>query len=151
MLLTSIGSSAALSLRAVDGRVESQGSRLLRAIWPYVIEQLQSYVPPMQMTEDMIEEAARRFALLGDPTRLRILQTVMERGEMSVGAIAEVAGASRFNTSAHLNRLALGGLVARRRDGSTVYYRVDDKNLPRICDWMCQSLQLRAKALATRL
>jgi DNA-binding transcriptional ArsR family regulator len=103
------------------------------------------------MTAEMIEEAARRFALLGDPTRLRILQTVIEGGELSVGAIAGVAGASRFNTSAHLNRLALGGLVARRREGSTVYYRVNDENLPRICDWMCASLQQRATALAARL
>jgi DNA-binding transcriptional ArsR family regulator len=105
----------------------------------------------MPMTGEMIEEAAHRFALLGDPTRLRILYTVMEQGELSVHAAAEMAGASRFNTSAHLNRLALGGLVARRREGSTVYYRVNDENLPRICDWMCESLQRRAMALATRL
>jgi DNA-binding transcriptional ArsR family regulator len=101
------------------------------------------------MTAGMIEEAAHRFALLADPTRLRILHTVMERGELSVGAIAEIAGASRFNTSAHLNRLALGGLVARRREGSTVYYRVDDESLPQICDSMCNSL--RARSLASRL
>ena len=104
----------------------------------------------MQMTVDMIEEAAHRFALLGDPTRLRILHTVMERGEMSVHAIAEAASVSRFNTSAHLNRLALAGLVARRREASTVYYRVNDENLPRICDWMCESLYQSASALAGR-
>lgn len=102
------------------------------------------------MTADMIEEAARRFALLGDPTRLRILHTVMERGELSVGAIAETAHASRFNTSAHLNRLALGGLVARRREGSTVYYRVADENLPHICDSICDSLRQQAAAAAGR-
>lgn len=104
----------------------------------------------MQMTVEMIEEAAHRFALLGDPTRLRILHTVMERGEMSVHAIAEAASVSRFNTSAHLNRLALAGVVARRREASTVYYRVTDENLPRICDWMCESLHQRASALAGR-
>jgi DNA-binding transcriptional ArsR family regulator len=103
------------------------------------------------MNVDMIEEAARRFALLGDPTRLRILHTVMERGEQSVGAIAEIAGSSRFNTSSHLNRLALGGLVARRREGSTVYYRVADENLPHICDSMCDSLRQQAAARAGRL
>jgi DNA-binding transcriptional ArsR family regulator len=101
------------------------------------------------MTTGMIEEAAHAFALLGDPTRLRILHTVMEQGELSVGAIAEITGASRFNTSAHLNRLALGGLVARRREGSTVYYRVQDKSLPVICDSMCDSL--RNRSLTARL
>lgn len=98
------------------------------------------------MTADLIEQAAHRFALLGDPTRLRILHAVMEGGEQSVGVIALAAGASRFNTSAHLNRLAAAGLVARRREASTVYYRVNDENLPRICDWMCESLQRRAAA-----
>jgi DNA-binding transcriptional ArsR family regulator len=116
-----------------------------------VIEQLRSYGSGVQMTAGMIEQVAHRFALLGDPTRLRILHTIIERGELSVGAIAEIAGASRFNTSAHLNRLALGGLVARRREGSTVYYRVNDENLPQMCDWMCDSLQHHAKALAARL
>lgn len=100
------------------------------------------------MTPQLIEEAAHRFALLGDPTRLRILHTVMERGELSVGAIAEASATSRFNASAHLNRLANAGLVARRRQGTTVYYRVEDANLPRICDWMCESLTRRAASLA---
>ena len=81
------------------------------------------------MTADMIEQAAHRFALLGDPTRLRILHTVMERGELSVGAIAEFAGASRFNTSAHLNRLA-GGAGRSQGEGSPFYHGEDEKNLP---------------------
>lgn len=97
-----------------------------------------------------IEDAARRFALLADPTRLRILHTVMEEGELSVHAIAALAGVSRFNTSAHLSRLATGGLVARRREGSTVYYRVDDEQLSVICESMCASLRARAKVLAGR-
>ena len=98
------------------------------------------------MNDWEIEAAAHSFALLSDPTRLRILHTVMERGELSVHGIAEAAGASRFNTSAHLNRLATGGLLARRREGSTVYYRVTDQELPRICRSMCDSLHARAAA-----
>ena len=100
------------------------------------------------MKESEIEAAAHRFGLLSDPTRLRILRTVMEQGEMPVHAIAEATGASRFNTSAHLNRLAAGGLLARRRVASTVFYRLDDENMPRICEAMCDSLHRRALALA---
>jgi DNA-binding transcriptional ArsR family regulator len=90
------------------------------------------------MDDSDIEAAAHRFAMLGDPTRLRILHTVMDNGELPVHEVAAIAGASRFNTSAHLNRLALAGLVSRRREGSTVYYRVDDRRLRLICDSMCQ-------------
>ena len=99
------------------------------------------------MEDRYIEEAASRFALLGDPTRLRILRTVMEQEEAPVHQIALRAGASRFNTSAHLNRLALAGLVARRREGSSVYYRIGDGQLHTICEAMCSlcdSLRLRA-------
>ena len=90
-----------------------------------------------------IAAAARRFALLADPTRLRILHAVLGGAEMSVGAIAAAARTSRFNASAHLNRLAAGGMVARRREGSTVFYRVGDTRLIRICDIMCQSVEQR--------
>ncbi len=96
------------------------------------------------MNEWELDEAAHRFRLLGDPTRLRILQTVMTHGELSVQQIAGLAKASRFNTSAHLNRLALRGMVARRRQGSTVYYRIGDEQLGRLCDAMCASLQVHA-------
>ena len=102
------------------------------------------------MRDSEVEEAARRFGLLSDPTRLRILRAVMEQGEMPVHAIAAASGASRFNASAHLNRLAAGGLVARRRVATTVYYRLDDDNMPRICEAMCESLHRRAAAMAAR-
>jgi DNA-binding transcriptional ArsR family regulator len=94
-----------------------------------------------------IEAAAHRFALLSDPTRLRILRTLMEHGELPVYEVARLAGASRFNCSAHLNRLAAGGLAVRRREGSTVYYRVEDRLLAKICESMCQSLRAHAGVL----
>jgi DNA-binding transcriptional ArsR family regulator len=102
----------------------------------------------MPMNDAMVEAAAHRFALLGDPTRLRILQAIMARGELNVGRVAEAASTSRFNASAHLGRLADGGLLARRRQGTSVYYRTNDANLPRICEWMCDSLRSHARVLA---
>jgi DNA-binding transcriptional ArsR family regulator len=99
------------------------------------------------MTPELIEEAAHRFALLGDPTRLRILHALMERGELSVGDSAEAAGTSRFNASGHLNRLALGGLVARRPAGTTHYYRISDRRLSDVCDWICSAVKEQALAL----
>lgn len=100
------------------------------------------------LTEELIEEAAHSFALLGDPTRLRILRSLMERGELSVGEVAEASGTSRYNASAHLNRLALGGLVVRRQAGTTRYYRVADDSLANVCDWVCEAVRRRARAVA---
>lgn len=104
----------------------------------------------MAITAQMLDEAARRFALLGDPTRLRVLHVLMEQGERSVSAIAAAAETSRFNASAHLNRLAGAGLVSRRRDGNSVLYRIADENLPGICDAMCASLRAQARELLAR-
>jgi DNA-binding transcriptional ArsR family regulator len=103
------------------------------------------------MTPELIDEAAHRFALLGDPTRLRILHALMERGELSVGEVAHASGTSRFNASAHLNRLALGGLVACRPAGTTHYYRVADRRLSSVCDWICDAVTEHARALTTSL
>ena len=98
--------------------------------------------------ETLLEEAARRFALLGDPSRLRILSTLNESGELAVGELATLSGLTRTNLSQHLSRLAAAGLVGRRREGTTIYYRIVDESLGELCDLVCASLRERGRALA---
>ena len=95
----------------------------------------------------LLDEVARRFALLGDPTRLRLLRALHDHGELSVGKLAAVSGVARVNVSQHLNRLALAGLVARRREGTTIHYRVADPSLDALCDLVCAGVVERARAL----
>ena len=99
------------------------------------------------MPDALLDEVARRFALLGDPTRLRLLRALHEGGELSVGKLAAVSGIARVNVSQHLNRLALAGLVSRRREGTTVHYRVSDPSLNALCDLVCAGVLERARAL----
>ena len=99
------------------------------------------------LPEALLEEVARRFALLGDPTRLRLLRALHEEGELSVGRLAAVTGVARVNASQHLNRLALAGLVARRRDGTTVHYRVSDPTVDALCELVCAGVVDRARTL----
>lgn len=98
--------------------------------------------------EALLEEAARRFALLGDPTRLRILRTLHESGETSVGQLADLASIGRSNLSQHLSLLAAAGLVSRRREGAMVYYQVADATIGQLCDLVCTGLRSRARQLA---
>lgn len=100
--------------------------------------------------EALLDEAARRFALLGDPSRLRVLRTLHETGEVSVGQLAELARLTRTNLSQHLSRLAAAGLVDRRRAGTTIYYRIADEKLDDLCELVCASLRERGRALAAR-
>jgi DNA-binding transcriptional ArsR family regulator len=101
------------------------------------------------LNDGLIELAAHRFALLADPTRLRILRALVDSGELNVGALAEAAQTSHFNTSQHLSRLAAAGLVARRREGSSAFYRSIDPTLPVLCELVCGSLRDQAAAIAS--
>ncbi len=90
--------------------------------------------------DSMISDAARRFALLGDPTRLRIVRILHERGGCTVGEIAAAAGTSAANASQHLTRLTLGGVAARTRDGQAVRYRITDDSIEQLCRIVCDSM-----------
>jgi DNA-binding transcriptional ArsR family regulator len=103
------------------------------------------------VTDDMIEEVARRFALLSDPTRLRILHTLLERGEESVTDLAKATGVARANVSQHLSRLLGAGMVARRRSGHSIRYTVVDETLAPLCDLVCSAVQKRTLQLAAQL
>jgi DNA-binding transcriptional ArsR family regulator len=98
--------------------------------------------------DQLLDEVAHRFALLSDPTRLRILSTIYASGEISVGELVDLNRVSRSNLSQHLSRLAAAGLVGRRRDGTTVYYRIIDESLRQLCDLVCNSLRQRARSTA---
>ena len=96
----------------------------------------------------MIERAAERFRLLSDPTRLRLLNELDAAGELPVGELAERAGVGLSNASKHLHQLEREGLVARRRDGTTIYCRIADPTLSQLCELVCAGLRERFAGLA---
>ena len=60
--------------------------------------------------EEALRQVARRFAVLGEPMRLRILQALMD-GERPVNALVEATGGTQTNVSRHLQTLASAGLT----------------------------------------
>ena len=95
-------------------------------------------VPPA-----LLDVAAERFRLLGDPVRLHLLNVLLEHGEMAVQELADATSQSHQNTSKHLRKLAEGGLVGSRRDGMHARYRVTDASVPGLCLLVCGSLRDR--------
>ncbi len=83
--------------------------------------------------EQRAEEAARLLAALGQTKRLMALCRLMET-EMSVGALAESVGLGQSALSQHLARLRDLGLVATRREGQTIYYRLASDNARRLIE-----------------
>ena len=67
-------------------------------------------------------------AVFNNPRRILILWTLAEQ-ERSVGEIAEVIQASIQNTSQHLRLMRDRGILASRRDGATVFYRIACSNM----------------------
>lgn len=74
------------------------------------------------------EAKASLFRVLGHPARIRILELLGE-GERSVGALQADLGLDSGGTSQHLAALRRVGVVQSRREGTTVFYRVDDKRV----------------------
>jgi DNA-binding transcriptional ArsR family regulator len=77
---------------------------------------------------------AERFKLLADPGRLRMVYALLEAGELCVCDLAATVEASESATSHQLRQLRLAGLVRARKEGRTVYYRVDDAHVRLLLD-----------------
>lgn len=71
---------------------------------------------------------AELFRALGHPARIRLLQ-VLDAGELTVGALQAELGLDSSSTSQHLAALRRQGLVAGRRDGTSVHYSVKDRRV----------------------
>jgi DNA-binding transcriptional ArsR family regulator len=82
---------------------------------------------------------AERFRMLGDASRLRLLQALADR-EMSVGELVEATQTAQASVSKQLQLLLRAGFVERRRQGLHVYYRIADPNVFKLCDAVCGSL-----------
>ena len=107
-------------------------------------------VLPEQMTDRAIEFVARRFRLLGEPQRLRLLRELMN-GEQSVNDLAERCGTGQANVSKHLGLMRMEGLVDFRREGTKKVYRIDDPVIPVLCRLVCGALEERYMSRLQRL
>ncbi|MBT2209029.1 metalloregulator ArsR/SmtB family transcription factor [Actinomadura sp. NEAU-AAG7] len=83
--------------------------------------------------EPIYEQLARIGKALASPVRLRLLD-VLDQGERTVEELASAAGVPLKNTSAQLQRLRAAHLVAARRSGTRVHYRVADPAVSRFLE-----------------
>jgi DNA-binding transcriptional ArsR family regulator len=84
-------------------------------------------------SEDRVFDlAAELFGLLAAPTRLRIVCALID-GERNVSELLEQVAVSQPNMSQHLGMLYRGGVLARRRTGAQIYYRVTHAQVRRLC------------------
>ncbi|MCU7923069.1 MAG: metalloregulator ArsR/SmtB family transcription factor, partial [Candidatus Thiodiazotropha sp. (ex Dulcina madagascariensis)] len=72
---------------------------------------------------DLFSEFARVAKAMSSGYRLELLE-LLAQGERSVDALAQVSGLTLANTSQHLQQLRQAGLVANRKQGHKVFYRL---------------------------
>ena len=102
------------------------------------------------LSDQMIELVATRFRMLGEPQRIRILQT-LESGERTVNELVEMLRANQPNISRHLTALFNTGIVSRRRHGNKIYYAIEDPVVLKVCQLVCHSAAEDAKMRLAQL
>lgn len=81
-----------------------------------------------QTTDANRARAAAIARALADPKRLCVVERLGD-GERSVSELSRDVGCQVPNMSQHLSVLRSAGLVASRREGSTVFYRLVDERV----------------------
>jgi DNA-binding transcriptional ArsR family regulator len=94
---------------------------------------------PHPLPDDLIELIARRFRVLADPTRIKLLDSLRER-EGSVQELTNAIGSTQQNVSKHLGVLRREGIVRRTKRGNYAYYSIADEGVFALCEDVCGSL-----------
>ena len=95
---------------------------------------------PSRLPDPLVEIIARRFRVLGEPMRIKLLDR-LRVGEASVQELTDATGASQQNVSKHLGVLLEAGIVGRRKDGNLSLYRITDDTVFTLCESVCGSLE----------
>ncbi len=101
-------------------------------------------------SDTLLALISERFRLLGEPLRLKLLAALWEK-ERTVNELVETTGANQSNISKHLQVMAQGGLVKRRREKTSTYYSIADATTYALCDIVCAGVQTRLTQQAQSL
>ena len=83
------------------------------------------------LDEALVLEAVEMFRLLADETRVRLVRALLD-AELSVGQLAEAVDRPAPSVSQHLAKMRMARIVSTRRDGTFVYYRIDNDHVAQL-------------------
>jgi DNA-binding transcriptional ArsR family regulator len=95
---------------------------------------------PHPLPEPLVDLIARRFRVLGEPTRIRLLDLLREQ-DATVTELHEALGASQQNVSKHLGVLLQAGIVRRTKEGTSARYAIADDGVFALCEHVCGGLR----------
>jgi DNA-binding transcriptional ArsR family regulator len=100
-----------------------------------------------QVSPPLYQAKADLFKTLGHPTRIRVLELLVE-GEHSVGELLPHVGIEASNLSQQLAVLRHAGLVTTRRQGTTVYYALA---APEIAEFLAIARKILTEVLSGQM
>ena len=89
----------------------------------------------------VFESAAELFAVLSTPIRLKIISAVCER-EKNVSELLAEIDTTQPNMSQHLATLYRSGVLAKRREGTQIYYRLQSERVATLCRAVCTQVAI---------
>ena len=93
-------------------------------------------------TEDRVfESAAELFAVLATPVRLKIISAVCQQ-EKNVSELLAMIDTTQPNMSQHLATLYRSGVLAKRREGTQIYYRLQSERVAQLCRAVCTQVAI---------
>jgi DNA-binding transcriptional ArsR family regulator len=85
----------------------------------------------VRLPDDQVSLVVEVFRMLADATRVQVLWSLADR-EMSVNELAEHVGKPAPSVSQHLAKLRMARLVRTRRDGTTIFYSLENDHVRRL-------------------
>ena len=94
-------------------------------------------------SDEVFEIAAEVFRVMSAPMRLKIISALCN-GEKNVSQLLEEIATTQPNMSQHLNTLYHADVLAKRRDGVQIYYRINNDRVVTLCRAVCTQIAIEA-------
>lgn len=94
-------------------------------------------------SDEVFELAAEVFRVMSAPMRLKIISALCN-GEKNVTQLLDEIQTTQPNMSQHLNTLYQSGVLAKRRDGVQIYYRINNDRVVTLCRAVCTQIAIES-------
>jgi DNA-binding transcriptional ArsR family regulator len=93
------------------------------------------------LKDAVFDSVAELFAVLSTPIRLKIISALCQ-GEKNVSQLLQEIHTTQPNMSQHLSTLYRAGVLARRRDGTQIHYRLESERVATLCRAVCTQVAI---------
>ncbi|MCT7970579.1 ArsR/SmtB family transcription factor [Laspinema olomoucense] len=99
------------------------------------------------LPHEVLQQVGEYFSILSEPMRLKLLN-LLKDGEKCVQELVDATSTSQANVSKHLKVMLQAGILSRRTEGTSAYYRVEDPLIFELCNLVCDRLAERIEQQA---